>query len=568
MSSERGNQKRRDDSPFFFDTLSVDSEHTRGSGGATGSTRESRWLVSGMRCAGCASRLEADLRVTKGVLEAGVNFATGTATVLGGGNEPSLEKLQKVIEAAGFQCKLLSEMESDVAPADPAASARWVWAAIGFVPLSVFSMLDHFGADVFSLFHFQGRIWIEAVVSGAVVFGAASDILKSSWAALRRGAPDMDFLVGSGAVLAWSASFLAVWLGSAAMKGAYFEVAAGIVTFALFGRWLERNTRVRAGAAIKALAQLQPGTVRVEVDGGVQTCDIRDVRAGMVVQIAPGDRIPVDGVVIEGVSQLDESWVTGESVPVLRAAGARLIGGTLNGDGALRVRVSAGGRDTFLQQVLRIVREAQDAKPPVQRLADAVSGYFCLAVLVAAILTACIWALFGAPETRFSLAFWHGLSVLVVACPCALGLATPVAVLAGTGRAAQLGVLFRNGAALEILSKVQFVVLDKTGTLTFGRMKIVEWWERRSFEGRLLVLVAAAQKQSLHPAAGAVERRSLGWKFLWESRSGSRSPASFFRRHRPASGPGGSGSQRRESLPDGFELQTKFVQRPRRWSPR
>ena len=314
----------------------------------------------------------------------------------------------------------------------------------------------------------------------------------------------MDFLVGSGAVLAWSASFLAVWLGSAAMKGAYFEVAAGIVTFALFGRWLERNTRVRAGAAIKALAQLQPGTVRVEVDGGVQTCDIRDVRAGMVVQIAPGDRIPVDGVVIEGVSQLDESWVTGESVPVLRAAGARLIGGTLNGDGALRVRVSAGGRDTFLQQVLRIVREAQDAKPPVQRLADAVSGYFCLAVLVAAILTACIWALFGAPETRFSLAFWHGLSVLVVACPCALGLATPVAVLAGTGRAAQLGVLFRNGAALEILSKVQFVVLDKTGTLTFGRMKIVEWWERRSFEGRLLVLVAAAQKQSLHPAAGAV----------------------------------------------------------------
>ncbi len=473
---------------------------------AVGLKQESRWSVLGMHCASCASRLENALRAIGGVSEAGVNFATATARIVGRVNEPSFGTVQKAIEAAGFACKLLSkdDMESGADASSKLHSARWLWAAAGFMPLSLISMLEHFGIEGPAFSHFPGRIWIEAAVSAAVVFGAASEILKASWMALRRGVPDMDFLVGTGAVLAWSTSFFDAWFNVGGMEGAYFEVAAGIVTFALFGRWLERRTRFRAGAAIEALAQLQPGTVRVEVDGGVETCDVRDVKVGMVIQVAPGERIPVDGLLIEGVSLLDESWVTGESVPVLRAVGAALTGGTLNGDGALRVQVAASGRDTFLQQVLRIVRDAQATKPPVQKLADTVSGYFCYAVLTAAVLTTVIWVLFGAVEARWSVAFWHGLSVLVVACPCALGLATPVAVLAGTGRAAQLGILFRNGAVLEILSKVRVVVFDKTGTLTFGRMKVVEWWERRSFDGRLLAMVAAAQKQSLHPAAAAV----------------------------------------------------------------
>ncbi|MEI6872303.1 MAG: cation-translocating P-type ATPase, partial [Verrucomicrobiota bacterium] len=484
----------------------MESEQKSVRSSEVGLKQESRWSVLGMHCAGCASRLENALRAVEGVSEAGVNFATGTARVVGGVNEPSFGTVRKAIEASGFECKLLSEKEMDfgVEASSKLHLERWLWAAVGFIPLSLVSMLEHFRLDVPAFSHFPGRIWVEAAVSAAVVFGAAAEILKASWMALRRGVPDMDFLVGAGAVLAWSSSFLSAWFKTGGMEGAYFEVAAGIVTFALFGRWLERRTRFRAGAAIQALAQLQPGTVRVEVDGGVQTRDVREVTVGMVVQVAPGERIPVDGILIEGVSLLDESWVTGESVPVLRAVGAALTGGTLNGDGALRVKVAASGHDTFLQQVLRIVRDAQATKPPVQKLADTVSGYFCQAVLTAAVLTTVIWALFGAVETRWSVAFWHGLSVLVVACPCALGLATPVAVLAGTGRAAQLGILFRNGAVLEILSKVRVVVFDKTGTLTFGRMKVVEWWERRFFDGKLLELVAAAQKQSLHPAAAAV----------------------------------------------------------------
>ena len=206
---------------------------------------------------------------------------------------------------------------------------------------------------------------------------------------------------------------------------------------------------------------------------------------------------------------MDEAWVTGESAPVVRAPGDPVTGGTVNGEGALRVRVSAAGRDAFLQQVLRIVREAQTSKPPVQRLADLVAGRFALGVFLVAVGTALCWGLVSPQGNRVHAAFWHGLTVLVVACPCALGLATPVAVLAGTGRAAREGVLFRGGAALELLSKVRTVVFDKTGTLTQGRLEVAEWWESRSFDGRLLELVAAAEQHSAHPAGAAVVRAAV-----------------------------------------------------------
>ena len=504
-------KKARDELSLFFDTDCVENNDFRALGGTDGSKLEgleSRWKVSGMHCASCAMRLENVLRGVEGVAGASVNFATSTATVLGRETPPLAEAVKRAIETAGFEGGIITIDELEDAGVEfiepDEAATRWVWAALGFVPLSVLTMAAHFWPHSALFSPFPGRLWLEAAVSGAVVFWAASGILKAGWAALRRGVPNMDLLVGSGAVLAWCGTVASASLNSGAAMGSYFEVAAGIVTFALFGRWLERGTRLKAGAAIRALAQLQPGTVRVEIDGGVRTMEVRKVAPGMVVQVAPGERIPVDGFLLEGTSSVDESWITGESRPVLRSPGAKVTGGTLNGDGALRVTVAASGRDTFLQQVLRIVRDAQETKPKVQKLADAVSVHFCLGVANAAAITTVIWALFGSGESRWSEAFWHGLSVLVVACPCALGLATPVAVLAGTGRAAQLGILFRNGAVLEILSKVNVVVFDKTGTLTFGRMKVVEWWERRSFDGKLLALVAAAQRRSLHPAAAAV----------------------------------------------------------------
>ncbi len=497
-----------------------------------------QWRVEGMRCAGCAARLESVLRGVPGVSDAEVNFATGLATVRWEegttpgasedthaergsqkGNGPQsngASEVEKAILEAGFEAKPVSIEEVAlllVGEKDDASPRRFLWAAAGFLPLLVGTMGAHFGPDTLLARQFEGRAAMEALLSGGVIFGAGREIL---WAALRavlRRAPDMDFLVGAGAVLAWCGSLYAWWsgeLGGAGHGGGYFEVAAGIVTFSLFGRWLELRNRIKAGEAIRSLAQLQPGVVRVVDAGEVREVPLAEVRPGDVVLVAPGERVAVDGVILEGSSALDEAWVSGESAPVLRAPGDPVTGGTVNGDGALRVRVSAAGREAFLQQVLRIVQEAQASKPPVQRLADRVAGRFALGVLLLALGTALCWGVVSPAGTRLHDAFWHGLTVLVVACPCAVGLATPVAVLAGTGRAAREGVLFRGGAALEMLSKVCTVVFDKTGTLTRGRLEVAEWWESRSFQGRLLELVAAAEQHSAHPAGAAVVRAARG----------------------------------------------------------
>ncbi len=489
-----------------------------------------QWRVDGMHCAGCAARLEGVLRGVPGVGEAEVNYATGLATVRWR-NAPSKEETSEqrptaaaedigertaavvaAIEKAGFAAEscLLEDPPAGRHDGEVGRGLRrFLWAAAGFLPLFVGTMGAHLWPHSLLAAQFQGRLPLEALLSGGVLFFAAASVLRAAWWAVRRRAPDMDFLVGTGAVLAWGGSVYA-WLsgemGEAGHGGGYFEVAAGIVTFALFGRWLELRNRIKAGEAIRALAQLQPGTVRVAVSGGVREVPLAEVRPGDVVLVAPGERLAVDGVVLEGRSAVDEAWVTGESAPVVRGPGDPVTGGTVNGEGALRVRVSAAGRDAFLQQVLRIVREAQGSKPPVQRLADRVAGRFAFGVLLVALGTAICWGLVSPEGNRVHAAFWHGLTVLVVACPCALGLATPVAVLAGTGRAAREGVLFRGGVALELLSKVRTVVFDKTGTLTQGRLEVEEWWESRSFDGRLLELVAAAEQHSAHPAGAAVVR--------------------------------------------------------------
>lgn len=521
------------------------------SGGKNGIARpdSAQWRVGGMHCAGCAARLEGVLRAVPGVSDVGVNFATGLATVRWNGDlsreSVSGQSLRhasgdgghglvsdadgpegaayspsnfsagvvEAIQKAGFTAEPVPvgkgfSVQTKGEEADPELR-RLVWAFLGFLPLFVGTMGAHLWPGAFFAAHFRGRLVLEATLSGVVVFGAARSILRSALNAVLRRAPDMDFLVGTGAVLAWGGSVYAWWSGEAGRgghDGGYFEVAAGIVTFSLFGRWLELRNRLKAGDAIRALAQLQPGVVRVFVSGEVREVALEAVRPGDVVLVAPGERLAVDGIVLEGTSALDEAWVTGESVPVLRGPGDPVTGGTVNGDGALKVRVAAAGREAFLQQVLQIVQEAQASKPPVQRLADQVARRFALGVFLVALATALCWALVSPRETRLHDAFWHGLTVLVVACPCAVGLATPVAVLAGTGRAAQEGILFRGGAALELLSEVRTVVFDKTGTLTCGRLEVAEWWESRSFKGRLLELVAAAEQHSTHPTGAAVVR--------------------------------------------------------------
>jgi len=447
------------------------------------------------------------------VQEAVVNFATATARVVFGGSGDTAAgsaQLVSAVEKAGFHAVIRTP--SDFEPEGAVdllkqaelklARFRWLVALSGFLPLALLSMSAHAGLWV-GLAHIPGAWLGEAVVSGLVVLWAGAGILRAAFSSVLRLSPDMDTLVGGGAILAWGGSVLES-LNGGGHHGSYFEAAAGIVTFALLGRWLEAMARSSAGAAIQSLAELQPGTAFVERDGVRVEVPIREVQQGMIVQVAPGERIAVDGEIVEGDSFVDESWVTGESIPVKRKAGDAVVGGTINGAGALRVRVMATGRDAFLQQVVAIVREAQSTKPPIQRLADVVSGQFSLGVLGVAVLTVTVWWWWGEGPLALKNAFWHGLSVLVVACPCALGLATPVAVLVGSGTAAKRGILFRSGAALESLSKVKQSVFDKTGTLTVGRMEVVEWWERELFHRQVLGWVAAAEEKSAHPIARAV----------------------------------------------------------------
>lgn len=469
-----------------------------------------------MHCAACAARLEKVLLAVPGVENASVNFASGSARVHFLSQRTLRPALVSVINAAGFDASGASESaeleQKGQAEELSAGAKRWSWAVAGFAPLALGSMGAHLLPHSFWAMEFPGRAALEASVSGAVVFGAGAGILQAAWEALKRRSADMNVLIGFGAVLSWAGS-VASWLsGIPSHEGAYFEAAAGVVTFALFGRWLELRNRFKAGAAVLEIARLQPGSARVEVEGAVVQVSISEIQIGATVRVAPGERIPVDGIILEGRTTVDESWVSGESSPVKKVAGDRVTGATLNGVGALRIRVENSGNEAFLNQVLDIVREAQAGKPPVQRLADHVAGWFSLGVVVAALTTGLVWWSFGPVTARGQAAFWHALAVLVVACPCALGLATPVAILAATGRGAQLGVLFRNGSVLERLSKVRVMAFDKTGTLTRGRLEVVEWWERKSFDGRLISSAAAAESQSAHPVALAVvaAARELG----------------------------------------------------------
>ena len=470
--------------------------------------------IRGMHCAGCASRLEGELRALPGVSEVTVNFAAARAFVRGEAALAPRKELLGAIQKAGFEAVpcLLSQREAFEAEQvvqreeECLAKRRWLGAALGFVPMAAVTMGAHWGLGFEPMVHSPVAPWVEGLISGGILLGPGGGILRAAFGALVRRRPDMDLLVGGGALVAWVGSVVGGVWGGVAERGGSFEASAGIVTFALLGRWLEARSRASASSAISALAELQPGRARIEIAEGFREVPLEEVREGMTVLVSPGERIPVDGEVLEGQSAVDESWVTGESVPVWRGRGDSVVAASVNGAVALKVRVRAAGRDAFLQQVLAIVREAQASKAPIQRMADAVSPRFSAGVLWAALVTALVWGFLGPREFWVQNVFWHALAVMVVACPCALGLATPMAVLVASGVAARSGVLFRNGAALETLSSVGVVVFDKTGTLTRGRPEVVEWWERESFGRRVLGWVAAAEEQSVHPVAKAVVR--------------------------------------------------------------
>lgn len=468
--------------------------------------------VRGMMCASCVAHVEKALRGVAGVADARVNLASERATVhLAGDVEP--EKLIRAVEEAGYEAEVVAEQEPARA-ADRERAARRAEVA-GLRRTFLISLV--LTAPVFLLsmtgmwpgIHAGWRnAWLLWAFATPVQFWAGWRFYRGAWSALRHGLADMNVLVAVGTSAAYLYSLaMTVAPGYFRARGfstdVYYDTSCVIITLVLFGRWLEAVARGRTSEAIRRLMRLAPPTARVLRDGGEVEIPVEQVRPGDVVVVRPGERIPVDGEVVEGHSAVDESMLTGESIPVDKQPGDEVVGGTMNQTGSLRFRATRVGRDTVLSQIVRLVEEAQSAKPPIQRLADRVAGYFVPAVIGIAALTFVVWYVAG-PAPSFLYALLNFVSVLIVACPCALGLATPTAIMVGTGRGAELGVLVRDGGSLEELHRVRAVVLDKTGTITRGEPSLTDVIALSGTEPALLRWAAAVENQSEHPLARAV----------------------------------------------------------------
>ncbi len=472
--------------------------------------------ITGMTCASCAARVEKRLNGLDGV-EASVNYATETATVTFDPARVPPERLVEAVEEAGYGARLPTPQAApapEPAEADPAASlrTRFLVSAALTVPVVLMSMVP--------ALQFDNWQWVALQLATPVVLWGGWPFHRATWANLRHGAATMDTLVSIGTLAAWSWSVVALlWLGAgdtgmrmpfewvidpgAGADQIYLEVATVVTTFLLAGRWFEARAKRRAGAALRALLEL--GAKEASVlgdDGRERRVAAADVAVGDRIVVRPGERIATDGAVEEGASAIDASLLTGESVPVEVGPGDEVAGGTVNAGGRLVVRATRVGGDTALARIGRLVTEAQSGKAPVQRLADRISAWFVPAVLVLSVMTLGFWLANGAGPT---FAFTAAVAVLIIACPCALGLATPTALLVGTGRGAQLGILIRGPEVLESTRRIDTVVLDKTGTVTSGEMAVAEVVPAEG-EDRALVLrlAGALEDGSEHPIARAI----------------------------------------------------------------
>lgn len=482
--------------------------------------------VVGMHCAACASRIEKALSSAPGVSDAGVNFATARATVHFDPTHASPETLRDTVREQGYDLAIPTEHQHGRSPEDVAAEAqaaeyrairtRFVIAAALTVPVLILAMTGHIIPALHNVFDFAARPWIELVLTTPVLFWAGRDFFTGAWRAALHRASDMNTLIALGTLSAYAYSLVATvfrhWFHTTGHPGVYYEVSASIVTLILLGNMLQARATGRTRGAIKALIGLRPKTARVERDGREQDIAIDDVRVGDIVLVRPGEKIPVDGAVVDGTSHVDESMLTGEPLPVVKGPNDTVIGGTLNTTGAFRFRTTKVGSDTVLQQIVRLVQQAQGSKAPIQRLADRIAAVFVPVVLCLAVITFVVWYDLSPAETRLTQALYTSVAVLIIACPCALGLATPTAIMVGTGRGAQMGILIKGGAALELAHRVTTVVLDKTGTVTEGKPTVTDVRAIGAVvpEGELLRLAASAERTSEHPLAAAVVRAAEG----------------------------------------------------------
>ncbi len=460
-------------------------------------------VIEGMTCASCVSRIEKALDHVPGVLASNINLATERASVrlLMGVAEP--QQLTAAVERAGYRARMPEAGKATTLTRSSAWKDAWpvVVAALLSTPLFVPMIAAPLGV------HSMLPVWLQWLLATPVQFWLGARFYRAGWKAIKAGTANMDVLVALGTSAAYGLSVY-LWLarGSDHMPDLYFDAAAVVITLILLGKWLEARAKRHTADAIRALEKLRPDMARIVRDGIEHDVAVSDVHVGDLVSVRPGERVPVDGVIASGASQLDESMLTGESLPVAKEEGDPVIGGSINGDGLLRITTTAIGAETALSRIIRLVEHAQAAKAPIQRLVDKVAAVFVPAVLLVALLTFIGWWIArGDVENAIIIA----VTVLVVACPCSLGLATPTAIMAGTGLGAQHGILIKDAEALEIAHRITTVAFDKTGTLTEGRPNLVTQVPASGVEkGALLQLAASVQAGSSHPLALAVTQEA------------------------------------------------------------
>ena len=479
--------------------------------------------IGGMTCANCVARIEKKVGGLEGVLEVNVNLATEKAHVTFIPASVSLREIKAAIDAAGYEIRDSDEKTEAVdirKNHENRLKRDALLASMLAAPLLLLEMIPMLipgGMAVRdALIGHNTMMWLGFVLATLVMFGPGRRFIRTGWPALLSGTPDMNSLVTLGSSAAYLYSLVATFTPQVLPEGTrnvYYEAAASIIAIILIGKWLELRAKGRSGDAIKKLLSLQAKTARVERAGEVLEIAVDDVRLGDLIQVRPGEKIPVDGELVVGRSFVDESMITGEAIPVEKEVGAEVVGGTLNTTGSFTFKATKVGADTTLAHIIKMVEDAQGSKAPIQALADRVVAIFVPVILGIAALTFIVWLLWG-PSPALSFALVNAVAVLLIACPCAMGIATPISIMVGSGKAAEFGTLFRTGEALQTLQDAKVVAFDKTGTLTKGKPELTDFVVQGNLsETEVLRLVASAEGQSEHPIAGAIvaaaEKRGL-----------------------------------------------------------
>lgn len=468
--------------------------------------------VQGMTCASCVRRVEMALNKVPGVDHANVNLATKKAHIVLSNAQLNPDLLIEAVSKKGYNAELIDNQTKNSDPADElnTAAQRFFWALIFTLPVFILEMGSHLIPAVHHLIQnnidFQTLAWLQLVLTTIVLAFPGREFFTKGFKTLIHLGPDMNTLVALGAGSAWLYSSLVTIspeIFPVESRHLYFEAAAVVATLILLGRWLEARAKGRAGSAIKELMGLQARTAWVKIDNQWQEQAIDSITIGALIRVRPGEKIPVDGIVIEGNSWVDESMLTGEPMPASRTQGDQLIGGTINTQGSLLMQATKVGADTVLAQIIKLVEQAQGDKLPIQQMVDKVTAWFVPAVIILALISFFVWYIFGA-DPKLSHALIAAVAVLIIACPCAMGLATPISIMVATGRGAKNGILFKQGEALQRLRDAKIIAFDKTGTLTMGHPALVDWLPAANSPKNLFAIVAAIQSHSEHPIAKAI----------------------------------------------------------------